>query len=85
MKIARNADEHWVLCVQLKGEIAGFSFSCTLAGPTPYLALFKAQEDGVFTATCHTSKTRLSEKFEIRFRTRFRLRQRPVESLWHGG
>jgi hypothetical protein len=48
-------------------KIAVFSFSCTLASPTLYFALFKAQEDGVFTATCHTSKTRLSEKFEMRF------------------
>jgi hypothetical protein len=30
-------------------------------------ALFKAQEDGVFTATCHTSKTRHLKIFEMRF------------------
>jgi hypothetical protein len=29
--------------------------------------LFRVKEEGIFTATCHTSKTRLSEKFEIRF------------------
>jgi hypothetical protein len=48
-------------------KIAGFSFSCTLASPTLYFALFKPQEDGVFTATCHTSKTRRLKIFEMRF------------------